>query len=286
MFQDLGMEGGLTEDQVAFYLSEGYLVLENFSNENEFHKLMQCMGALVDQFDPQTVSIFSSKSQIEHLNNYFFDSANNISFFFEENAFNDDHKLKQPKSLSINKVGHALHDLEPEFQKFSYSPRIAALLLSLGYRRPALIQSMYIFKQPGIGGEVVPHQDDTFLHTDPPSCIGFWLALEDANKENGCLWVLPQSHKGGLARRFFRDANGVRFDRELPAYDYSKFVSLEVKAGSLVIIHGDLVHQSFENKSPKSRHAYSIHAIETDGCSWAPENWLQRKVDPKPLYAL
>lgn len=54
------------------------------------------------------------------------------------------------------------------------------------------VQSMYIFKQPSIGGEVVPHQDSAFLSTDPPSCIGLWFALEDANKENGCLWCVLQ----------------------------------------------------------------------------------------------
>ena len=51
-------------------------------------------------------------------------------------------------------------------------------------------------QQPGIGGEVVPHQDNTFLYTEPTTCVGLWLALEDATKENGCLWALPESHKG------------------------------------------------------------------------------------------
>lgn len=53
-------------------------------------------------------------------------------------------------------------------------------------------------QQPGIGGEVVPHQDNTFLYTEPTTCVGLWLALEDATKENGCLWALPASHKGEL----------------------------------------------------------------------------------------
>lgn len=52
------------------------------------------------------------------------------------------------------------------------------------------------FQQPGIGGEVVPHQDNSFLYTDPPTCTGLWLALEDATVTNGCLWAIPRSHKG------------------------------------------------------------------------------------------
>ena len=46
-------------------------------------------------------------------------------------------------------------------------------------------------QQKKIGGEVALHQDSTFLYTDPPSVVGLWVALEDATKENGCLWHLP-----------------------------------------------------------------------------------------------
>eukprot|EP01018_Ginkgo_biloba_P028615 Gb_18165 [translate_table: standard] len=136
-----------------------------------------------------------------------------------------------------------------------------------------LRQAAIHFTQPGIGGEVVPHQDNSFLYTSPPSCTALWLALEDATIENGCLWALPKSHKGGLVRRFIRDDNGVHFDKPSPPYNYGDFIPLEVKSGSLVVIHGDLVHQSFENQSSKSRHAYSIHVVDTDGCTWAEDNW-------------
>lgn len=43
---------------------------------------------------------------------------------------------------------------------------------------------------------MVPHQDSTFLYTEPMSCLGFWMPMEPATRENGCLWVLPGSHKG------------------------------------------------------------------------------------------
>lgn len=78
--------------------------------------------------------------------NYFYDSAEKISFFFEEKAFGNDGNLKQPKELSINKVGHALHELDPVFKNISCSEKVSGLLVSLGFRRPVIIQSMYIFK--------------------------------------------------------------------------------------------------------------------------------------------
>uniref|UniRef100_A0A5B6ZUV2 Putative phytanoyl-CoA dioxygenase n=1 Tax=Davidia involucrata TaxID=16924 RepID=A0A5B6ZUV2_DAVIN len=244
------------------------------------------MDQLLDEFDcSSTASIFSTKNQQQLTDNYFYESAEKVSFFFEEKAFNDEGNLKQPKQLSINKVGHALHEIDPIFKTFSCSGKMSSLMLSLGYKRPAIIQSMYIFKQPGIGGEVVPHQDNSFLYTEPPTCTGLWLALEDATIINGCIWAIPGSQKNGLVRRFIRDKEGVHFDRPFPSCDRKDFVPIEVKAGSLVVIHGDLIHQSFENQSSKSRHAYSLHVVDTDGCKWAQENWIRRKVDPEPLYA-
>ena len=67
---------------------------------------------------------------------------------------------------------------------------------AIGFAEPLLLQSMYIFKQPRIGGEVSCHQDSTFLHTEPLSCVGFWLALEDATEKNGCMWAEPGGHRG------------------------------------------------------------------------------------------
>jgi phytanoyl-CoA hydroxylase len=51
-----------------------------------------------------------------------------------------------------------------------------------------------MLQQPRIGGEVAIHQDSTFLYTDPPTVVGLWIALEDATKENGCLWTIPGEH--------------------------------------------------------------------------------------------
>uniref|UniRef100_A0A2P2JKP5 Phytanoyl-CoA dioxygenase n=1 Tax=Rhizophora mucronata TaxID=61149 RepID=A0A2P2JKP5_RHIMU len=281
----MAVTGTLTADQLHFFNTQGYLVIESFARSEETESMMNRMDKLLADFDSSTTSsIFSTKNQQQATDDYFFESVEKISFFFEEKAFGDDMKLKQAKQLSINKVGHALHELDPVFKSFSSNEKVSSLLLSLGYKRPVVIQSMYIFKQPGIGGEVVPHQDNSFLYTEPTTCTGLWLALEDATIVNGCLWAIPGSHKNGLVRRFLRGEQGVYFDRPSPSYNQEDFVPIEVKAGSLVVIHGNLIHQSFENKSQKSRHAYSLHVVDTDGCKWAHDNWIRRKVEPEPLY--
>ena len=69
---------------------------------------------------------------------------------------------------------------------------------------------MYIFKHARIGGVVDVHQDASFLYTEPHSCIGFWFALEDASKENGCLWAKPGGHLTSLRTWFRRKKTGVR----------------------------------------------------------------------------
>jgi len=182
----------------------------------------------------------------------------------------------------------AQHDLIPAFKAWSRSEGIAHILRDLGYKRPLPVQSMFIFKQPGIGGEVVPHQDSTFLNTSPPSVVGLWLALEDATQENGCLWGLPGSHHEGMHRKFVRAEDGsVSFTGEARQYNLAEFVPLEVKAGSLVLLHGCNVHCSKENQSEKSRHAFSVHYVEgAPGWDWDAQNWLQRRPDfPfEPLY--
>uniref|UniRef100_A0A7N0TKW5 Phytanoyl-CoA dioxygenase n=1 Tax=Kalanchoe fedtschenkoi TaxID=63787 RepID=A0A7N0TKW5_KALFE len=277
--------GLLTSEQLEFFNSNGYIVLENFASRDEIDGMMKRMEQLLDEYDYSTSAIFSSRNQQKKTYDYFYESAEKVSYFFEEKAFDDDGNLKQPKQLSINKVGHVLHEKDPVFRTISSSEKVSSLLKSLNYKRPVIIQSMYIFKQPGIGGEVVPHQDNSFLYTEPQTCTGLWLALEDATIINGCLWAIPGSHKKGLVRRFMRDEKGVQFDQPSPSYDQKDFVPLEMKAGSLVVLHGDLIHQSFENQSSKSRHAFTWHVVDTDGCIWASWNWIRREVQPTPLYA-
>ncbi|CAN7028388.1 unnamed protein product [Brassica oleracea var. botrytis] len=228
--------------------------MESFAGEDEIGGLRKRMDELLTQFDPsESSSVFSITNQQHTKDHYFFDSAAKISFFFE-----------------------ALHELDPLYKEFTYSSKVSSLVLSFGYRRPVVMQSMYIFKQPGIGGEVVPHQDNSYVYTDPPSCTGLWMALEDSTTLNSCLWAIPGSHKNGLVRRFVRGENGVTYDQPSPSYEQKDFVPIEMKAGSIIAIHGDLIHQSFENLSPKSRHAYSLHVVESDGCKWAQDNWKTR----------
>jgi phytanoyl-CoA hydroxylase len=268
----------LSTTQLASYYRDGFLVIEDFIGKEQCERLKHRAEEMVIEFDPQgVISIFSTREQTRQTDEYFLESGDKIRFFFEEEAFLPDGSLKQSKECSINKIGHALHDLDPVFNHFSRNPELAEIAADLGYQQPLLLQSMYIFKQPNIGGEVNCHQDATFLYTEPISVTGFWFAIEDATRENGCLWALPGGHRLGLKKRWVRsDEGGMRFEVSdgSPWPDFF-LAPLEASQGTLIILHGLLPHLSYANHSPKSRHAYTQHLID-GACHYPASNWLRR----------
>lgn len=280
----------LNADQIAAYHRDGFLVLPDFVNREACSKLKARAEQILHDFDPDAHrSVFTTNEQSRHADREFIDSATGIHCFFEEEAFDAEGRLVQAKELCVNKIGHAMHDLDPVFEEFTYNPRLAAVAHDIGLADPLALQTMYICKQPRIGGEVGCHQDATFLYTEPVTVTGFWFAIEDATLENGCLWAQPGGHRTSLRKTFVRNStdDGATFtvhdDTPLPAPPEG-LVPLEVTAGTLVVLHGLLPHWSDVNRSAKSRHAYSLHCIsaEADYPSW---NWLQRN-DDLPLRRL
>lgn len=252
-------------------------MLENFVTPEACDALRARAEQLVRDFDPAgIISIFSTREQTRTSDDYFLESGDKIRFFFEEQAFNPDGTLKQDKNQSINKIGHAMHDLDSVFSSFSRTPQIRQLVLDLGLTEPLLLQSMYIFKQPRIGGEVTCHQDGSFLYTEPLRMVGLWFALEDATIENGCLWAIAGGHKLGLKSRFVRAEPGTRFEvlDDSPWLE-DKLVPLEVSQGTVIALHPLLPHLSRENRSSQSRHAYTLHVIDAT-VEYPQANWLQR----------
>ena len=200
---------------------------------------------------------FSTGEKSDHVgDDYFMTSGDKIRFFFEEDAFDADGNLTKPKQLAINKIGHYLHQLSPSFKQASINEQNARIAKALGFRDPRVLQSMVICKQPKIGGRVPPHQDSVFLYTEPPSAVGFWYALEDSTVENGCLSFAPGSHRRApIKDRFVRspDGKGTTFasntgsewpsslENDLKPKE-EVYELGEVKAGTLVLIHGKYVY--------------------------------------------
>src|SRR5262245_20066904 len=136
----------IDQTQLDHYSNNGFLVLEGFADEGLCDLLRARAEELVQKFDPaEVVSIFSTREQNRLTDEYFLTSGDKIRFFFEENAFNADGTLTYAKEKSINKIGHALHDLDPLFDRFSRDYKVKALAQAIGLEKPLLVQSMYIF---------------------------------------------------------------------------------------------------------------------------------------------
>jgi phytanoyl-CoA hydroxylase len=260
---------------------DGFVVLPGFVGAAACDALIARAGEIVRAFRPAHYSVFTTREQTRVSDEYFLGSGDQIRCFFEEDAFAEG-ALQRPIELAINKIGHALHDLDPVFEQFSRDAAIAALVASIGIAHPLLLQSMYIFKQPWIGGEVTAHQDHTFLWTDPPSATGLWFALEDATIDNGCMWARPGGHAEPVRKRFHRVPGGgtafeVLDERELPL---EGMVPLEAAKGTCIVLHGLLPHRSGPNRSPRSRQAYTLHVIDGTA-TYRDDNWLQRATPPR-----
>jgi phytanoyl-CoA hydroxylase len=260
----------LSVAQQAAWARDGFLVLPGFVEPAACRTLMARAEELTAEAGQQVVSVFSTHEQERTSDEWFLSSGGEVRAFFEEDG------------AAVNKLGHAMHDLDPVYERFSRTPELAAVTRDLGIEQPLLLQSMHIFKGAHVGGEVTCHQDASFLFTEPVTVVGLWFALEDATIENGCLWAAPGGHRGPLRQRFVRnggDADGTRFEvldtTPLPEPGSDALVALEVRAGTLVALHGLLPHWSGPNRSARGRQAYSLHCI--DGrAAYPSDNWLRR----------
>ena len=268
----------LSPEQTASWQRDGYLVLPAFKSAAALAPAIARAHALVDAFDPrQGAGRFSTRDRSLVADERLLASAEAVHCFFEEEALDDEGRLTVPKAQSINKIGHALHDLDLVFDAFSHGTALAELAADIGLSQPLLWQSMLIFKQPRIGGEVGWHQDASFFATDPSTVTTFWFALEDATLDNGCLWVDPGGHRGPLRERYVCEQGQLRMKGLDPAPwpGSERARALPVSAGTLVVFHGHLPHCSAANRSAHSRLAYTLHVTDASA-RYSPLNWLQR----------
>ena len=275
----------LSPAQIARFECDGFLVLPGFVPAARClllrERAMQLAREHVPPADQET--IFAANGTSPHAAaEYFLTSGEAIRCFFEKDAFDESGRLRGEAHECLNKLGHAMHDLDPVFDDFSRTPELAEVARQIGMEQPLLLQSMYIFKQARIGGEVVCHTDHTYLWTEPPSVVGFWFAIDDATTENGCMWALPGGHRLPVKARSRLNAAGTATELDVldpEPYPMEGLVPLEAARGTLVLLHGALPHLSGANRSDRPRHAYTIHAI--DGrADYLPDNWLRRPALP------
>ncbi|MEL6347945.1 MAG: phytanoyl-CoA dioxygenase family protein [Myxococcota bacterium] len=248
--------------------TDGLRVIPGFLDATRCQQLRTRAAQIVAEqraSSPQVV--FETDQQSHAGDEHFASSGGAIRLFFEE---------ADPQQ--VNKIGHALHDLDPAFAELSRQPGLAKIVDEVGIAQPRLVQSMYIFKAPGVGGAVNVHQDASFLRTEPASVVGLWFALHDADPGNGCLWALPGRHREPVRSVFGYDAPdgglGTTVTDARP-WDLDEAVPIGVPMGTLVVLHGRLPHFSRPNRSRRPRDAYALHVVD-GAATWSEANWLRR----------
>ena len=144
------------------------------------------------------------------------------------------------------------------------------------------LQSMYFAKTPGKPGQAW-HQDEFYIPTRDRSLCGAWIAIDDATEDNGCLWVIPGSHRQGYLWPTRPPADLEEFDGSPECYsddeghgfDQSQAVAVPVRRGSVVFFNGYLLHRSLRNRSQRSRRALVHHYYN----GWTQVPWELKAED-------
>jgi phytanoyl-CoA hydroxylase len=237
----------LDEEQVRFFVEQGYLVVPDLMDAGELEELKREIVVVArDHYKRENSTVVSEDAD-------------------------DSEVLKSILCI------HQPHFVSPIIEKYVRHPKICGILSQItGAHLPwwdgsvKCMQSMYFVKPPEFQGQAW-HQDEIYIPTRDRSLIGAWIAVDDATQENGCLWIVPGSHKTGYLYSQREHDNPDEFDSAPESYgfDESDEVPVEVKAGTLVFFNGYLLHRSRKNRSDIYRRVLVNHYCN----SWSLLPW-------------
>lgn len=169
---------------------------------------------------------------------------------------------------------HFPHKMSPTIRRALSAPEVVEPLVGVLGPNVKCMQSMFFVKAPGKPGQAW-HQDEMHIPTRDRSLTAAWIALDDATEENGCLWVLPGSHRAGILWPT-RPCADDRFDGTPEAFGFSQrdeeAIPLELATGDVAFFHGYLLHRSFANRSGRFRRALVNHYMRAESLlPWFPD---------------
>jgi phytanoyl-CoA hydroxylase len=155
-----------------------------------------------------------------------------------------------------------MHRWDETSLQWMIDPRIDEVMTTLLGRSPYAVQTMVYFKPPGSRGQAL-HQDNFYLKADPGTCVAAWMALDRVDEANGCLEVVPGSHRWPILCTEKADTTVSFTDVTVPLPSTGSAVPVEMEPGDVLFFHGALVHGSNPNvTTDRFRRALIGHYIE------------------------
>ena len=251
----------ISSSMLSFWQNNGFLIIDKFYSNDECRNLTKRVHELINSHLLEDRVYLQDNSESKYP--YFLkNSGNKISFFGEKNIYSNEKSLNENKDFNIKEIGHALHDLDPVFYEFSRKRSLAILATSLGLEMPLLTQSSYILNHSKTDPENSYKQDSSVFYTEPESCIGFWVALEDTTLEEGCLLTLSEGHPYHLKKIYnIKDNNLNVFN--LYNVNFPKAnVAIESFEGTLIVLSGRLPYIFKVEDSNSSNHTYKLNIVD------------------------
>jgi len=232
----------LTTTQQTAFANEGYLVIPNLFTRSEVDAHNANLNRLLAESDEQGGH-----------------PAPGVSVQFEP-GFSGAGRTAAERELAVRKY-FQFGQADAFFWNSVRHPRIVALLSDLLGPAPKLLQSMALVKPPEIGSPKDWHQDVPYFPITPvDACIGVWIATDEATLENGCLQVVPGSHRAGPAKHV-HGATGWKLPDDHVATLQSQVRPIPVPAGTALVFSACLFHFSDHNRSTKRRRALQYHYV-------------------------
>ncbi|MSP11837.1 MAG: phytanoyl-CoA dioxygenase family protein [Chloroflexi bacterium] len=225
----------LTAEQKAYFAENGYLAYGRVLSDPELTALRQRAADIAE-------------GKVTHLPQRYIQL---------EKAFRDDPKADVPRIDQVRKMTQLCY-FDPLFEAAAKKAEIVDVIEDLLGPNIKLYTDQLMMK-PRFHGTVTDwHQDSVawpqFVPQEHVSC---WVALDDATVENGCMTVIPGSHKWGPVSREYRD-------KFLAMPELATPVPVELKAGSCMFHHGLNFHRTGANQTPNRRRGLALHYIHAE----------------------
>ena len=205
-----------------------------------------------------------SLEQINQYNNDGFISPIDVLSTDETGKIREEiERIEKDWPNELNGLGrNYIHLISPVFDKIPHNPKILDAVEGIIGKDILVCGTTLFIKNPDQKGFVSFHQDAKYIGLKPYNWVTGWLAVTDANEENGCMRMLKGSHKEDLKfhNQKFDEHNLLTRGQTIENIPINKTTPVILKAGQLSLHHPKIIHGSGPNKSNDRRIGFAIQS--------------------------